>query len=366
MAFHPWSQVGVSLGRATDNILSSRSFYTRFKESSDGTLIYQSKRAYDSVLVHTAKQLGFQLAEHYANMATEFLSTQARYGLQWLFGHKRVRQAVEKAKTESAARQVEIKEAREKADKIRKKQAENVKSIIEAGAKVDDGLGKVQVEGGDYIFAEDAYGTWVKEALMLYYDTEDNIEYVEMQNGTEASIIDTKTLVFYDVNAQVSQSTSKNIVLTKVQGRDYTRKELVSGGDIVFSVNGMANSNQPGVYPEGAVKKLIQLCQYNGVVKINHILAKQFGVTQVIIQDFKLGTQECKNEQPYSMTLVAVEPDEDVTVTKDTIMLINDVLADTDMAGWYQALLTEKAAQAQSGTSDSARSKKLLWFANNI
>jgi len=365
MAFHPWSQVGVSLGRATDNILSSRSFYTRFKESSDGTLIYQSKRAYDSVLVHTAKQLGFQLAEHYANMATEFLSTQARYGLQWLFGHKRVRQAVEKAKTESAARQAEIKQSREAADKIRKKQAENVKSIIEAGEKVDDGLGVVTLEGGTTAEAINPYGIKVPEALMLYYNTENSISYT-IQQGKETKQFQSKTLLFFDINAQVSQSTSKNIVLTKVQGRDYTRKELVSGGDILFTVNGMVNSNQPGVYPEGEVKKLIQLCQYNGVVKINHLLAKQFGVTQVIIQDFKLGTQECKNEQPYTMTMVAVEPDEDVTVTKDTIMLINDVLAGTDMAGWYQALLTAKAEQAQTGASDPTRNKKLLWLANNI
>lgn len=366
MAFHPWSTVGVSIGKATDNILSSRGFYTRFKEQKDGTLLYQSKRAYESVLVHTAKQIGFQLAEHYANMLTDFLATEARYGLQYLFGHKRVRNAVQQAISDSEKRQQEIQQGRKDAAKMRQKQEENLKSIIANREAVDKGLGKVTVEGGDTIFAINAYGTWVPEALMLYYDTKENIEYIEMQNGQESSIINTKTLVFYDVTAQVSQTTSKNLVLTKVQGRDFTRKELVSGGDICFSISGAVNSNQPGVYPENEVKKLIQLCQYNGVVKVNHILFKQFGVTQVIIQDFKLGVQECKNEQPYTMSVVAVEPDEDVTVTKDTIQLINDVLAGSEMEGWYQTLLEEKKAQAQSGKSDDARNKKLLWLANHI
>ena len=365
MAFHPWSQVGVSLGRATDNILSSRGFYTRFVEQRDGILVYQSKRAYESILIHTAKQLGFQLAEHYANMIADFAATEARYGLQYVFGHKKVRKAVEKAIADSEARQKEIQDGRKKANEMRKKQEENMQSIIANRETVDKGLGQVNVEGGNTITAVDAYGTLVPEALMLYYDTEESIEYERLQNGKK-DVIKTKTLVFYDVTVQVSQTTSKNIVLTKVQGRDFTRKELVSGGDICFTINGTVNSNQDGVYPESAVKKLIQLCQYNGVVKVNHLLFKQFGVTQVIIQDFKLGIQECKNEQPYSMSVIAVEPDEDVTIVKDTIQLINDVLAGSEMEGWYQALLTEKKEQAQSGKSDSNRSKKLLWFSNHI
>ena len=81
---------------------------------------------------------------------------------------------------------------------------------------------------------------------------------------------------------------------------------------------------------------------------------------------FKLEHQTFKNAQPYSISCIAVEPDEDVKIEKDTIQLINDVLADTALSGWYKTVLAEKQAQAQSGKSDSARNKALMWISNHI
>lgn len=363
-ALLPWEHVVWSIGKATDNILSSDSYYRRFQNSKDGTLVFKSERAYDNILVHTAKRIGFQLAEHYVNIIRDFTALEVNNALRW-FGHQNVRRALRTLESESKARQEELKLAREEQKKIRDRQSDNWKEIIQAGESVDDGLGFIRTKEGDTIEAVNPYGERISEALMLYYDSDSKVR-VEIKQGNNTKVIETATVCFSDINAQVAQSTSKNIVLTKVQGRDFTRKELVSGGDIAFTISGEVNSNMPGVYPESAVKKLIQICQYNGIVKVNHLLFKQFNVEQIIIQDFKLEHQTFKNVQPYSISCIAVEPDEDVKIEKDTIQLINDVLADTALSGWYKTVLAEKQAQAQSGKSDNERNKALMWISNHI
>ena len=62
--------------------------------------------------------------------------------------------------------------------------------------------------------------------------------------------------VFLDLGAIVQVQSSNNLVLTKVQGRDYSRKELISGGDINFTVTGKIVSNYPDVYPYAEVSNL--------------------------------------------------------------------------------------------------------------
>lgn len=49
--------------------------------------------------------------------------------------------------------------------------------------------------------------------------------------------------------------------------------------------------------------------------------------------------------QPYSMTCVAVEPDEDIKVEKDTISVLNTELQLSPMNKWYQLILDNKLAQ---------------------
>lgn len=342
-----WNSLTYSVERATESILSSKSYYTHFRNKQDGVLQYKSKSGYqnNSIWVHSAKRLGFQLAEHYANLLLDLGKTQARYVLQRIRGQQKNAKLVEKIIKDTQAEQEKLRRDRLELQKKRSEQANNYQKLIEKGNKIDNDLGVIKVEGGQTISAVDCYGRLVKESLMLYYETEKEMDITTIEGVGKEKITKTKTLCFFDVNAQVSQSTTKNVILTKVQGRDYTRKELVSGGDIVFTVNGMINSNLMGVYPSDAVKKFVQLCQYNGVIKINHFLAKQFGVTQVIVQDFKLNTQDCLNIQPYSMTLIAVEPDENITVLKDTITIINDALAANENEGWYKQLLELKMGE---------------------
>lgn len=208
--------------------------------------------------------------------------------------------------------------------------------------------GKVTTEQeGRTLQALDRYGTPVPEALIMYIeDTETHTAISKtvdpVSGGTIETSMETKVIDHIDLSPQISVSSSKNIVMTQVQGRDYTRKELVSGGDISFSVTGSIVSHNEGEYPESAVKKFIQIMQYNGIVNVKSMLFDQFNVTRIVIKDFSLSNPEYKNIQPYSFSCVAIEPDEDVKITQDTISVINRELQTSPMSKWYKFILDSK------------------------
>ena len=193
--------------------------------------------------------------------------------------------------------------------------------------------------------AKNKYGDVIKESLILYYDAEEShqVEDVEYINGKATKKTYTsKTVCHIDLLPQVSMNSAKNIVMTQVQGRDYTRKELVSGGDLQFTINGSIVSEENGVYPADAVKKFVQMMQYNGILNVNHMMLDQLNVTRVIIKDYSLGQQSYKNIQPYTINCVAVEPDEDVKIQKDTISILNEELQLSPMSKWYKFILDSK------------------------
>lgn len=119
-------------------------------------------------------------------------------------------------------------------------------------------------------------------------------------------------ITFVDLQPQVQVSSKNNIVLTTVQGRDYTRKEYVSGGDLEITVQGKITSKYPDVYPEGEVSKFLKLMQYKGVLDCDNTILRQFHISQLIILNYSLPPCECRNVQPYTLSCVAVEPAESV------------------------------------------------------
>jgi Domain of unknown function (DUF6046) len=222
-------------------------------------------------------------------------------------------------------------------------------TLVEAGKAQMKSHGSIKADGGGTIDAKDRFGNVIKEALMMYYTGETLIHYntttINANGKTTTTELSTKTLCHIDLTPDVSVKSGKEIVMTKVQGRDYTRKELISGTDLTFSIKGSIVSNLAGVYPDAAVQKLIQLSQYKGIVEVNHFIFKQFNVSKVIITDFALDAQDYKNVQPYSMSCVAVEPDTAVDVSKDTISIVNTELANSPENKWYNAVLNNKLVE---------------------
>ena len=211
--------------------------------------------------------------------------------------------------------------------KAARSRQENIKNLItDKIADDENNYGSVKLDGIYRLNATGPLGEPVKEAMILYYKGDQEIEVVENYYSELGDVINrrkTKYVTLVDLAPKISVGSKKNLVKTQVQGRDYTRKELVSGGDRTFSVSGKIVSNIIDKYPTNDVRKFINIMEYGGIVQVNNLIFGQFNVDRIIIEDYRLEQPECKNEQPYSFTCVAVEPDTDVMIKADTIDLIN-------------------------------------------
>lgn len=317
-----WGNVKFNAGKAAANAASSVSW--AYTHSPAQEVIYRNNRAYKSVLVHVAKQLAMSEIEGQIN---KLFPKYQRYL------EKTLRKTV-----------------------LEQQKSNQVQLIRNRESQMKE-WGRITADGGHTIIAKDKYGNAVPESLMLFYDGDTDVLVEDVKIVGDKQVKDsytTKTICFIDINPDVAIQSSKNIVMTTVQGRDYTRKELVSGGDLNFTVTGEIVSNEEGVYPENDVKKFIQIMQYGGVVNVNHFQFKQFNVDKIIIKDFNMQNQEFKNIQPYTFTCVAVEPDEDVVVKSDTIAVINREIEVSPMSKWYKLILNNKYAEIVANAAASA------------
>ena len=150
-------------------------------------------------------------------------------------------------------------------------------------------------------------------------------DYLELAISPEGSYYDNREckvepnskygiITFVDLGPQIQVSSRNNILLTQVQGRDHTRKEFISGGDLEITVNWKITSKYPDVYPEAEVSKFIKLMQYKGVITCDNTVLRQFNVTQLIVQGYTFQPSDCRNVQPYTLNCVAVEPSEAVAL----------------------------------------------------
>lgn len=220
--------------------------------------------------------------------------------------------------------------------------------------------GMMQVDGGT-IYALDDWGCKAPEALMLGIELDQSITvtqnfpvyrtqvidakkgiYKEQEPNTINNVVTTKTLVWYDTTALVTINSDKNLIATRVQGRDYSRKELVSNGDIKFSVSGQITSGKPDIYPSEEVKKFIKVMQYKGIVKINNQILDQFGVSHIVITNFNISPRQgYKALQQYSFSAIGLQPEKDIEISEDTISIIpQKVVADKEDDGseWMKML----------------------------
>jgi hypothetical protein len=148
-------------------------------------------------------------------------------------------------------------------------------------------------------------------------------DFIELSINAEGSYYDVKTgkiesnsqyglVTFVDLQPQVQISSKNNVQLTTVQGRDYTRKEFISGGDLEISVTGKITSKYPDVYPEAEVAKFLKLMQYKGVIDCDNTVLRQFNIGKLIVLNYSFSPADCRNIQGYTLSCVAVEPSEAV------------------------------------------------------
>lgn len=201
--------------------------------------------------------------------------------------------------------------------------------------------GMMQVDGGT-IYALDDWGCKSPDALMLGIELDQSITitqkfpvyhtqvvdkkkgiYKEQAPETINNIVNTKTLVWYDTTALITINSDKNLIATQVQGRDYSRKELVSNGDIKFSVSGQITSGKPDIYPTEEIKKFIKVMQYKGIIKINNQVLDQFGISHIVITNFNISPQQgYKSLQQYTFSAIGLQPENEIAISEDTIEII--------------------------------------------
>lgn len=172
-------------------------------------------------------------------------------------------------------------------------------------------------------------------------------------NSVEVDIPKSDTLVWYDTTALVTINSDKNIVTTRVTGRDYSRKELVSNGDIKFSVSGQITSGRPDVYPAEEVKKFIKVMQYKGIVKINNQMLDQFGITHIVITDFSLSPKEgYKAMQSYSFSAIGLQPEKEIEIKEDTVEIIPQTVLDVKEDNAWLSMLKNQLDGLKSMAGD--------------
>lgn len=205
------------------------------------------------------------------------------------------------------------------------------------------------------VVCRDCFNNPCSDGLMLKIPTKKPVEYSKYNGETTITNTYAKTdfhftdvfkansLVWYDATAMISFNSNKNLIVTQVVGRDYSRKELASNGDITFSVSGHILSNMADVLPEEILAKFIQIMQYKGIVETDNILLAQHNITKIVIKDFSWSVEEGgKSNVSYSFNGIGIQPKSEISVEEDTLYLdsiINQtkVTEDNSWAKWLKS-----------------------------
>lgn len=215
-----------------------------------------------------------------------------------------------------------------KLDKKRVEAEMQKEALLAAQNDTEQKYGTIKVnDGSTSIQALDDWGNICYDALMLAIPVAQkvNMTISKYSNGNKVEQnIQSDHLVWYDTTALINLSSDKDLILTRVTGRDYSRKELVSNGDLNFSISGHISSNMPDIYPTKEVQKFRQIMQYKGIIEINNEFLDQWGVKKIVIKSFNLPQNEGnKSVQDYSFEAVGIQPDTEANVIEDTISIID-------------------------------------------
>ena len=223
--------------------------------------------------------------------------------------------------------------------------AEELETVLKKQQDEIDKYGIMKVnDGKNAVFALDDYGNVTVDALMLGVSlgkdcvevsqvfpkpsSISNQEQLGLQQHPDRNIVmsefDSDTLVWYDTTAIITINSDKNLIATKVAGRDYSRKELVSNGDIKFSVSGQITSKIPDIYPTDEMKKFYKIMQHKGIVKVNNIILDQLGITNIVIENFSVSAKEGQKAiQSYSFSGIGLQPKSEIVIDEDTIRIMD-------------------------------------------
>lgn len=245
--------------------------------------------------------------------------------------------------------QKQQKAAREKRDTQLKDTNE---TIIKNGQLSTGDLTTFKTSDDQQLVATDIYGRKdaAVGALFIAYTSPDNkvwtYEWFDEEtdpNGvmkTLAKDVLSKDVVVWDPAPNISINSKKNVNLTPVVGRDHSRKELISNGDVSFHISGKFVSRNPDVYPANEVKRFIDIMRHQDIIRVQNMFFAQHNIDHIVITDYNLPTPTCLNEQPYSFSCVGVEPSEE-GLKQDTLVSQIYTQETSQLEGWYNNILVK-------------------------
>lgn len=104
-------------------------------------------------------------------------------------------------------------------------------------------------------------------------------------------------------------SGDKNIVITEVQGRDGSIKELISNKDYQVQISGYLISHQINVAPIAEKNTLIRICNAKTSVEVVSSFLNDFGIYNLVIQSYQISEVQGKRSIiEFSLTCVSDQP----------------------------------------------------------
>lgn len=116
-------------------------------------------------------------------------------------------------------------------------------------------------------------------------------------------------------SAIVSFNTSKNIVTTKLQGRDGTVKEYIAAGDYIIEVKGLLTYD--GLrWPRDEAIKLRKFLEAKTSLEIAHEILNAFNIYEIVITDYNFPVTPFINVLPFTFYAISEQKTELVIMEK--------------------------------------------------
>ncbi len=150
----------------------------------------------------------------------------------------------------------------------------------------------------------DGYDTGVIEDHSEMYSDKSHFEGLPIYMPLLFEKLNTASEDYMLESAVLKISRSKEIVVTKVQGRDSTVKEFISNGDWEVSVTGLIANKGVG-YPKREVKQFAEYLKAKRSLKVVHEKLNMLGIHELVITAYDLPESDFMNIQPYSFTALS-------------------------------------------------------------
>lgn len=110
-------------------------------------------------------------------------------------------------------------------------------------------------------------------------------------------------------SAIMQVSGDKNIVMTEIQGRNGTIKELINNRDYQIQIGGFLISHQINVAPIEEKNVLIKICQAQAPVEVVSQFLNDFGIYNLVIQSYSIQEEQGHRSRiPFTLTCVSDLP----------------------------------------------------------